>query len=111
MLIEINIFHIQIRGTTENDAEFKKKSGGYTSRGSFACKISSLTKNPQKQEPIQCAIQNLIMSISSMRVEVSVIRYLFLLLYRQRLNPMQSSSIKQRSAQPSPDLLLLPPLK
>lgn len=36
-----------------------------------------------------------------MRVEVSIIRYLFLL-YRQRLNPMQSSSIKQRSAQPSP---------
>lgn len=26
MLIEINIFRIQIRGTTENDAEFSKKA-------------------------------------------------------------------------------------
>lgn len=26
MLIETNIFHIQIRGTTENDADFSKKA-------------------------------------------------------------------------------------
>ena len=32
MLIEINIFHIQIRGTTENDTEFKKTRWLYFKR-------------------------------------------------------------------------------